>query len=165
MNDRTRHVAVVTVSDGVSRGEREDLSGEEVTRMLAEAGFEVARRIVVPDDLDAIEEGLKALVADRSALVCTTGGTGFAARDVTPEATKRVIEREAPGLAELARRSGQNETKHAALSRGVAGIADRTLIVNLPGSPRGATTSLGAILEVLPHALDLLAGHTKHHHA
>lgn len=154
--------AVVTVSDGVAGGQRKDLSGDAVTELLQDAGLQVGERVTVADEADAIEACLCELIERGVPLICTTGGTGLGPRDVTPEATKRVVEREAPGIAELIRQAGLVETKHAALSRGVAGATGTTLIVNLPGSPRGATTSLAAVIDVLGHALDLLAGNTHH---
>ncbi|HEY1329930.1 MAG TPA: molybdenum cofactor synthesis domain-containing protein [Actinomycetota bacterium] len=160
--ERAYPAAVVTVSDGVSRGVRDDASGRAVAALLEEAGFEVLRREVVADERPAIEALLSALAGEHVALVATTGGTGLGPRDVTPEATRAVIEREAPGLAEEMRAAGRASTPMAALSRGVAGSRGRTLILNLPGSARGATESLQAVLPVLSHALDLLAGDTAH---
>jgi molybdopterin adenylyltransferase len=157
-----RGVAVVTVSDGVSRGIREDASGRAVAELLEGAGFDVKRRDVVPDERAQIEGLLRTLADEAVALVVTTGGTGLGPRDVTPEATRAVIEREAPGLAEEIRAAGRGSTPLAALSRGIAGTRGSTLIVNVPGSERGATESLSAILPALPHALDLLAGQTVH---
>lgn len=157
-----RGAAVVTISDGVTAGDREDRSGEAVVKLLEEAGYEVSERVVIPDVEREIEVELRRLVQTGVSLVCTTGGTGLSPRDVTPEATKHVLERESPGIAELMRAAGLEETPRAALSRGIAGTAGRTLIVNLPGSPRGAVTSLRALIGILGHALDLVAGETRH---
>jgi molybdopterin adenylyltransferase len=154
--------AVVTVSDGVARGTRDDASGRAVAGALEAAGFVVERREVVPDDRAAIEELLRSLAEGGIPLVVTTGGTGLGPRDVTPEATRAVIEREAPGLAEEMRAAGRGSTPFAALSRGLAGSRGTTLVLNLPGSEGGATQSLSAVLPAIPHALDLLGGHTAH---
>ena len=132
-----RGVAVVTVSDGVSRGVREDASGRAVAELLEGAGFDVKRRDVVPDERAQIEGLLRTLADEAVALVVTTGGTGLGPRDVTPEATRAVIERDAPGLAEEMRAAGRGSTPLAALSRGIAGTRGSTLIVNVPGSERG----------------------------
>lgn len=151
--------AVVTVSDGVAEGTRADGSGDAAEALLREAGFEVADRSVVPDERPAIEAVLRRLADERGiGLVVTTGGTGFGPRDVTPEATRAVLDREAPGLAELMRREGLQQTPMAALSRAVTGARGATLIVNLPGSPSGAQESLRAVLPVVPHAVELLGG-------
>jgi len=159
-----RRAAVVTSSDGVASGNREDGSGDAVTAQLTGAGFGVVVRAVTFDDRDAIAATLRELCDDGGlALIAITGGTGFGPRDVTPEATRDVIDREAPGLAEAMRASGRAATPMADLSRGVCGVRGDTLIIDLPGSPRGATESLAAILELLPHALDLLAGDTQRH--
>ena len=158
--DRPR-AAVLTVSDGVAEGARQDSSGQAVTEGLEAAGFDVVRRQVVPDDRERIEAVLEALAADAS-LVATTGGTGFGPRDVTPEATRAVLDREAPGLAEVMRAAGRKTTPMAALSRAVAGTIGSSLVLNLPGGRSGAVESLEAVLPILPHALELLAGHTRH---
>lgn len=159
-----RSAAVVTSSDGVAYGHRDDGSGDAVAALLTDNGFTVDHRSVVPDDRETIASTLRELADDTGvALIAVTGGTGFGPRDVTPEATRDVLERETPGLAEAMRASGREKTPMADLSRGVCGIRGRTLILDLPGSPRGATESLEAVAGLLPHALDLLAGDTQQH--
>jgi molybdenum cofactor synthesis domain-containing protein len=153
--------AVLTVSDGVARGEREDESGAVLERLLSEDGYEVARS-VVPDERTEIAEAIEELT-DEAALVLTTGGTGVALRDVTPEATASVLERQVPGIAEALRRDAAQRTPHGLLSRGVAGIRGAALVVNLPGSPGGCRDGFAVLREALPHALRLLAGEQGGH--
>jgi molybdopterin adenylyltransferase len=161
-SDTRRLATVVTASDGVHHGTREDASGAAVEALLVAAGFTVGREIV-PDERPIIADLLQRLAdSDGRALVVVTGGTGLGPRDVTPEATRDVIEREVPGFAEAMRAAGRALTPRADLSRGVCGIRGRTLILDLPGSPKGATESLDAVLGLLPHALDLIGGDTEH---
>jgi molybdopterin adenylyltransferase len=150
---------VLTVSDGVVAGTREDRSGAALAEALRRAGFEVADHRVVPDGIDTVAGALKELAAGFAGLVVTTGGTGFAPRDLTPEGTRAVIDREAPGLAEAMRLVNPL----GRLSRGIAGTLGDTVVVNTPGSPTGAVECLEAVLDVLPHALALLAGEPAGH--
>ncbi|PWI58991.1 hypothetical protein BM613_00870 [Sulfoacidibacillus thermotolerans] len=158
-------VAVVTVSDSSYRGERIDKGGPAVTKAVIDAGFEVVSQILLPDEQAAIEAALRELVGLKIPLILTTGGTGLSSRDVTPEATRQVIEREVPGLAEEMRRQGLAKTRFALLSRAVAGTCESSLIINLPGNPEGAVESLQAIIDTLTHALRVLTlpayDHTK----
>ena len=155
-----RQALVITVSDGVAANVRRDSSGDALSKRLEELGFAVART-VVPDEQDQIREVLLA-EAERSSLILTTGGTGLTPRDVTPQATRSVLEYEVPGLAELMRSEGGRSTPYAYLSRSVAGVLKRCLIVNLPGSPAGALDSLAALEPIVDHALATLAGPFDH---
>jgi molybdopterin adenylyltransferase len=154
-------VAVLTVSDSSARGERSDLSGPAVAEFLQRHNFQVVASQVVPDDRIHIEDALMRL-AEKARLVVSTGGTGIAGRDVTPEATRSVCERLVEGVAERMRLEGGKKTPYAALSRGLCGVRGRCLILNVPGSPQGAVESLEAVINLLPHALQLLQGDTKH---
>ena len=153
--------AVLTVSDGVAAGTRRDEAGPILLERLENAGFSMVGIRVVADELDLIVAELLDL-SGLARLVVTTGGTGFGPRDVTPEATRSVLDREAPGLVHLMLSAGLLQTPRAALSRGVAGSLAATLVINLPGSPRGALENLDAVLDLVPHILDLLAGDTEH---
>jgi molybdenum cofactor synthesis domain-containing protein len=152
---------VLTISDGVSSGDRQDESGDLLAQLLDAEGFEVERR-VVPDDRDAIAGAIVEL-ADDASVVLTTGGTGLGPRDVTPEATADVVERAAPGIAEAIRADAIAKTPHGLLSRGLAGARDRTLVVNLPGSPGGCRDGFAVLRPALRHALELLAGESTAH--
>jgi molybdopterin adenylyltransferase len=155
--------AVVTISDSAHNGTRADGSGPAVAARLRERGFEVVTTVVIPDEQSEIADTLRGM-ADRraAAVIFTTGGTGITPRDVTPEATRAVIEREIPGFGEVMRLKGRESTPYAALSRAVAGTRGGVLIVNLPGSVKGAVESLDAILGLVPHVLDLINGRTGH---
>ncbi len=155
----SRTAAVVTVSDRGARGEREDLSGSTLCEKLMDEGYLIETTVIVPDEAEEISRVLCELSDHRkTALIITTGGTGVAPRDVTPEATMAVIERVVPGMAEAMRSSSLAKTPHAMISRGIAGIRGTSLIVNLPGSPRGAIENLQVLLPALPHALNKIQG-------
>jgi molybdopterin adenylyltransferase len=155
--------AVLTVSDGVHSGVREDASGDTLEELLRDEGFDVVRR-VVPDDAELIASAIEELVESGAALVLTTGGTGFAPRDVTPEATRSTVDREAPGIAEAIRADAIARTPHALLSRGIAGLRGHALVVNLPGSPGGCRDGFAVIRPALRHGLELAAGDTATAH-
>jgi molybdopterin adenylyltransferase len=154
--------AIITCSDASSRGEREDRSGPAVRELLKSAGYSAGNPVIVPDEIKAIATAIRS-AADRGArLIVTTGGTGIGPRDITPEATLTVCEKTIPGFGELMRTASLLKTRKAALSRCQAAILKTALVVNLPGSVAGATENLEAILDLIPHALELLAGNTEH---
>ena len=153
--------AVITVSDSCARGEREDRSGPAVAQFLQKLNFSVVAHEVVPDDSIRIQNLLIAL-AREVRLIVTTGGTGIATRDITPEATRAVCDRLIDGVSERMRAEGVKKTPFAALSRGLCGVREKALILNLPGSPTGAVESLEAVAQLIPHAIDLLSGKTEH---
>lgn len=157
------HAVVITASDACSRGEREDKSGESLVELLTEMGAQIVAKEILADDLEPLSDKLREY-ADRLDvnLIVTTGGTGFGPRDHTPEATLRVIEREAPGLAEAMRIQTLKNTPMAMISRGVCGIRSGTLLINLPGSPKAVVESFEVIKPVLNHAIELLVGETRH---
>jgi len=157
----TTTAAVITVSDSCARGERVDVSGPAVAELLQKSGFDVVKLETVPDDSIKIQNLLIAL-AQEVRLIVTTGGTGIAPRDVTPDATIAVCDKLVEGVGERMRTEGIKKTPYAALSRGVCGVRGQALILNLPGSPTGAVESLAAVIELLPHALNLLLGKTEH---
>lgn len=148
---------VITVSDRAANGIYEDKSGPAVAQLLKSQGYEVCDMLIIPDEKNDIKKALLTACEQDVNLIVTTGGTGFAPRDITPEATKEIIEREAPGIAEYMRRKSMEITPRGMLTRATAGIKDRSLIVNLPGSPKGAVENLGFILPHLAHGLDLLS--------
>jgi molybdopterin adenylyltransferase len=150
-------VAILTLSDKGAKGEREDLSGPTIGEMLKRVGAEVKHYGILPDEKDMIEERLREY-SEKVDLILTTGGTGLSPRDVTPEATREVIDREIPGIAEAMRLEGLKKTPRSMLSRAVAGVRGTTLIINLPGSPRAVQENLGVILDVLPHAIEKIRG-------
>ncbi|MFN7035406.1 MAG: molybdopterin adenylyltransferase [Bellilinea sp.] len=150
-------VGIITISDRSSRGEREDLSGPALVNKVTNVGFQVVSTVIIPDELDQIKSCLiEWCDSENFDLILTTGGTGFAPRDVTPEATLAVLEKTAPGITEAMRAHSLKITPHAMLSRQQAGIRKKTLIINLPGSPKGAVENLEVVLPVLPHAIELL---------
>lgn len=151
-------VGILTVSDKGSRGEREDRSGPAIREIMEAAGAEVIRQRIVPDEPALIREAIVEWSDEGLDLILTTGGTGFSPRDWTPEATKAVIEREAPGITEAMRQAGMKRTPTAMLSRAAAGIRKATLIINLPGSEKGVRESLEAIMDALPHGVEILKG-------
>jgi molybdopterin adenylyltransferase len=156
-------VAIVTISDSAVAGTREDQSGPALRNRIQALGWTVSAMELVPDEAEQIAALLRRLTdSDKAAAIFTTGGTGVALRDVTPEATRSVIHREIPGLGELMRTEGLKFTPKAVLSRAIAGVRGRTLIVNLPGSPKGAVESFDAVAKLVPHILDLLEGRTEH---
>lgn len=158
-------VGILTISDRGAAGDYEDRSGPLLRELItARTGWQVDRQEVIPDDLETIAATLRDWCAAGLDLILTTGGTGFAPRDVTPEATRAVLEREAPGIAEALRAESLKVTRHAMLSRGVAGIRGRTLIINLPGNPKAIRENMDVLLPVLPHALELLAGSSSGEH-
>jgi molybdopterin adenylyltransferase len=157
----TPPAAVITVSDSCARGERTDLSGPAVAEVLKKSGFRIVATKIVPDDSMQIQNALVHLALE-TRLIVTTGGTGIAPRDVTPEATEAICDRLIDGVGERMRLEGAKKTTFAALSRGVCGVRDKTLILNVPGNPSGAVESLEAVLDLMPHALNLLDGKTEH---
>jgi molybdopterin adenylyltransferase len=153
--------AVLTVSDSSARGERSDLSGPALAEALRKGGFSVVATEIISDDQIPIQQAI-ARLAGKARLIVTTGGTGIAKRDVTPEASRAVCDRLLEGVAEKMRLEGGKKTRFAALSRGICGVCGESVILNVPGSPAGAVDSLNAVIDLMPHALQLLSGNTKH---
>jgi molybdopterin adenylyltransferase len=150
---------IITVSDKGSQGKREDLSGPAIAEMLAGAAIEIKQTLIIPDEIDQIQQAIiKFADIERLDLIITTGGTGVSPRDLTPDATIKVIDKEIPGMAESMRYASMKITPHAMISRAVVGIRGRSLILNLPGSPKGARENLAAVLPALPHAIDKIKG-------
>jgi molybdopterin adenylyltransferase len=160
MNEKqNRKIAVITVSDKGYRGEREDRSGKYIVDFFKEKGWDIAEYSIVPDEIGPIRDKIKEICdLGKANLILTAGGTGFSLRDVTPEATKEIIEKEVPGFSEVIRIEGQKKTSRSILSRGVSGIRKSTLIINLPGSIKGVKDSLELIYQPLPHGIDILTG-------
>lgn len=152
-------VAIITISDKGARGQREDISKKAIEKVLGQLETDIVWYSIVPDEMSLIKNALiEAVETHHADLVLTTGGTGFAKRDITPEATRAVIEKIVPGISEIIRIESFKKTSHAILSRAIAGIRGESLIINLPGSPKGVQESLGVILEALPHGIDILKG-------
>lgn len=152
-------VAIITISDKGARGQREDISKKAIEKILGQLETDIVWYSIVPDEMSLIKDALiEAVETHHADLVLTTGGTGFAKRDITPEATRAVIEKIVPGISEIIRVESFKKTSHAILSRAIAGIRGESLIINLPGSPKGVQESLGVILEALPHGIDILKG-------
>lgn len=152
-------VAIITISDKGARGQREDISKKTIEKVLRQLETDIVWYSIVPDEMSLIKNALiEAVETHHADLVLTTGGTGFAKRDITPEATRAVIEKIVPGISEIIRIESFKKTSHAILSRAIAGIRGKSLIINLPGSPKGVQESLGVILEALPHGIDILKG-------
>ena len=155
--DKTYKVSVITISDKCSRNEREDRSGKYLLEFFTEKAWEIREYKIIPDELDLISGTLKNICDEKICdLIITTGGTGFSPRDVTPEATKKIIERETPGISEYLRSEGQKKTPRALLSRGASGIRDRTLIINFPGSIKAVKENIEIIYKLMLHGLDIL---------
>lgn len=155
--------AILTISDGCYHKKREDTSGQALSQLLRDSSWTISATQVLPDEITAIQQEIRNLADNGEIdLIVATGGTGLGPRDVTPEAVHPLLEREVPGLSELMRLRGIEQTDFAALSRSLAGVRRRTLVLALPGSPKGATESLRAVLKLLPHAVDLIQGRTAH---